>query len=370
MNSNTGKTNLEDQCTATLSELPALIAAAWKNKFLLGGEPGVGKTSIVAELSRITGYPYAIIDVPNMGIGDAAIPIPDPETETLKYYPNARFGLQNGKPVIICLDEFTKGSDEGKNTLHPLLETKDPRLGSTPLPEGSIVLLTGNLESDGVGDSLKAHTLMRITKIEVSKPDHEEWLLWAAANGIEPIVMAWVNRTPDCLASYRDKGQHNNPYIFNPLIVGQGSVVTPRTLELASNLVKNRHAFSPNALRVALTGTIGAAATNSMINFIKHHESMTPWSEIKAHPTTAAMPPNVGACAVLVFSAVEHIKDREDLDSFMTYLSRTDAGYDTEEFQVIFGVTLAGPNSSKEKQRLAFTSRAFTVWADKNQDLL
>ena len=363
-------TNLQDRCTLTLTEAPALMAAAYKNKFHLVGEPGVGKTSIVAELSRITGYPYAIIDVPNMGIGDGAIPIPDTETETLKYYPNARFGLQSGCPVIICLDEYTKGSDEAKNTLHPLLEVKDPRLGDTPLPEGSIVFMTGNLESDGVGDSLKAHSKMRITQIEIAKPDHEEWLIWAAANDIEPIVMAWVNRTPDCLASYLDAGQQKNPYIFNPSIVGQGSVVTPRTLELASNLVKVRHLFSRNALRVALVGTIGEAATDSLMHFIKHHESMTPWSEIKAHPRTAPLPPNVGACAVLTFSAVEHIKDREDLDAFMTYISRTDAGYDTEEFQVIFGVSLAGPNSTDAKRRLAFTSRAFAEWADRNQDLL
>ena len=247
---------------------------------------------------------------------------------------------------------------------------KDPRLGDTPLPEGSIVFMTGNLESDGVGDSLKAHSKMRITQIEIAKPDHEEWLIWAAANDIEPIVMAWVSRIPDCLASYLDAGQQKNPYIFNPSIVGQGSVVTPRTLELASNLVKVRHLFSRNALRVALVGTIGAAATDSLMHFIKHHESMTPWSEIKAHPRTAPLPPNVGACAVLTFSAVEHIKDREDLDSFMTYISRTDAGYDTEEFQVIFGVSLAGPNSTDAKRRLAFTSRAFAEWADRNQDLL
>ena len=78
----------------------------------------------------------------------------------------------------------------------------------------------------------------------------------------------------------------------------------------------------------------------------------------------------MGACAVLTFSAVEHIKDKEDLDSFMTYISRTDAGYDTEEFQVIFGVSLAGPNSTDAKRRLAFTSRAFAEWADRNQDLL
>lgn len=366
----TNTTLVEDRRTLTLTEAPALIAAAHKNKFYLVGEPGVGKTSIVAELSRITGYPYTIIDVPNMGIGDGAIPIPDTESKTLKYYPNGRFQLHKGQPVIICLDEFTKGSDEAKNTLHPLLEVKDPRLGDTPLPEGSIVFMTGNLESDGVGDSLKAHSQMRITKVEIAKPDADEWLIWAANADIDPIIMAWVSRNPDSLASYMDAGQQNNPYIFNPSVVGQGSVVTPRTLELASNLVKSRHLYSHNALLVALTGTVGASAANSIMHFIKHHESMTPWSEIKANPTTAPLPPNVGACAVMVFSALEHIKDKQDLDSFMAYISRDDAGYDTDEFQVIFGVSLAGPNSTDAKRRLAFTSRAFADWAERNQDLL
>jgi hypothetical protein len=54
----------------------------------------------------------------------------------------------------------------------------------------------------------------------------------------------------------------------------------------------------------------------------------------------------------------------------MEYLSRTDAGYDTDEFQVIFGVSLAGPNSTDAKRRLAFTSRAFAKWAERNEDLL
>ncbi len=361
---------LQDRVTVNLVEAPAMLACNPSNKFYLAGEPGVGKTSIVAELSRRTGYPYAIIDVPNMGIGDGAIPIPDMQTKTLQYYPNARFRLHEGKPVIICLDEFTKGSDEVKNTLHPLLEVKDPRLGDLPLPEGSIVFMTGNLESDNVGDSLKAHSKMRVSFVEICKPDSDEWLLWAADNDIEPIIMAWVSRNSDCLASYRDSGQKNNPYIFDPDVVGQGSVVTPRTLELASNLVKTRHGYSPNALKAALVGTVGASAASSITHFIQHHETMTPWSEIKANPTTAPLPPNAGACAVLTFSALEHIKDKEDLDSFMTYISREDADYDTEEFQVIFGVSLAGPNSTDAKRRLAFTSRAFAEWAERNQDLL
>lgn len=362
--------SMQDRNTLTLAEAAPMIAANPKVRFFLQGEPGVGKTSIAREISRMTGMPYVIIDVPNMGISDGAIPIPIDATKTLEYYVNGRFGIHHGTPRIIVLDEFTKGGDEAKNTLHPLLEVVDPRLGDTLLPAGSIVILTGNLTSDGVGDSLKAHSKMRVTVVEVSKPDYEEWLLWAAANDIEPIVMAWVSRTPDCLASYLDAGQSKNPYIFNPAVVGQGSVVTPRTLELVSNLIKTRHLYSVNALRVAMVGTVGEAATNSLMHFIRHHESMTPWSEIMANPKTAKLPDSAGAAAVLIYGALERIKTGVELEAFLTYLTRESRDYDAEEFQVIFGVSIAGPGSSADKKRLAFSSSAFANWAARNQDLL
>lgn len=360
-------TVMQDRITLTLTEAPPLIAATPFNKYHLIGEPGVGKTSMAKELSRITGYPFEIIDVPNMALGDGAIPVPNYEKKILEYFPNGKFRLHLGEPTIIFLDEFTKADEEVQNTLHPLLEVWNPRLGDLGLPKGSIVVLTGNLESDGVGDNLKAHTKMRITRVEISKPDFEEWLLWAAVNNISPIVMAWVNRTPDCLASYRDKGQETNPFIFNPNKVMEGTCVTPRTLELASYIVEARHKFTVNALKVALTGTIGAAAANSLTQFITYHESMTPWSEIMANPKTAPLPPSSGACAVMVFSALDYIKTADQLQAFMTYISRD--GVD-EEFQVIFGVGFAGPQATAANKRIAFSADAFTEWADKNQDLL
>ena len=119
-------TVLEDRVTVTLAETAPMMAANPNNRFFLVAEPGVGKTSLAAELSRITGYPYEIIDVPNMGIGDGAIPIPDMETKTLNYYPNGKFRLHEGKPVIICLDEFTNATFHIDTEMMPIVEGTDP----------------------------------------------------------------------------------------------------------------------------------------------------------------------------------------------------------------------------------------------------
>lgn len=248
-----------NRITVTLNQAADLILACPNNRFMLQGEPGIGKSSIIKIIQEKTGYAACYIDVPNMDLGDIAMPIIDHETKTTKYYPNARFQFHLGKPVIAMLDEFSKGADPVKNMLHPVLEVVNPRLGDVPVPPGSIIFMTGNLSSDGVGDGLKAHTKMRITVVEISKPTAKEWLVWAMENGISPVVMAWVDRNPHALASYRDGDQQGNQYIFMPNTV-QGAVVTPRTLELASNIIKMRSSFDHAALQAALTGTVGAPA--------------------------------------------------------------------------------------------------------------
>jgi hypothetical protein len=346
--------------TVTLKQAADLILACPGNRFLLQGEPGIGKSSIIKALQEKTGYAACYIDVPNMDLGDIAMPIIDHETKTTKYYPNARFQFHLGKPVIIMLDEFTKGAEPVKNMLHPLLEVVNPRLGDVPVPPGSIIFMTGNLSSDGVGDGLKAHTKMRVTAVETSKPTAKEWLVWAADNGIAPVVMAWVDRNPHALASYRDGDQQGNQYIFMPNTV-QGAVVTPRTLELASNIVKVRESFDHVALHSALVGTIGAPAAAGLASFIEHQDSLPSWKDIIENPTTTRLPASQGAFAVLVFGAVERV-EKATLSSFMTYLGRAD-----EEWQTIFCL---GISRSKTKQAFAFTSKAFSDWTIKNADLL
>jgi len=355
-------TIIAERYTVTLKQAADLILACPNNRFFLRGEPGIGKSSIIKILQAKTGYAACYIDVPNMDLGDIAMPVIDHETKTTRYYPNGRFQLQSGKPVIIMLDEFSKGADPVKNMLHPLLEVHNPRLGDVSLPAGSIVFLTGNLDSDGVGDALLAHSKMRVTEVEVSKPSAEEWLTWASTADISPVVMAWVSRNPHALASYRDGDQKGNPYnIYFPNHMTD-AVVTPRTLELASNIVKARDAFDSTSLQAALAGTVGKAAAGSIAAFIAHQDSLPTWESIMREPTKAKLPESDGAMAVLVFGAIERFKHKNEVTAFLSYMDRADV-----EWQGVFCVHLA---RNQAKQNLAFGCKAFADWVAKNQDLL
>jgi hypothetical protein len=227
---------------------------------MLRGEPGVGKSMIAAAIAEATGYDLSMVDVPNLDLGDVAMPVIDHEHKVTRYYPNARFGLTTGKPVVICLDEFTKGADPVKNILHPMLEVFRPRLGDLAIPDGSIIFMTGNMDTDGVGDGLAQHTRQRVVELVVRKSNATEWLQWAAANGIHPVVMAWVDRYPQALS------------------------VIPRwrsSMSLYSTLL----------------------------------------TRIITSPDTAMIPDDSGARAVLTFGLLEHV-EKSTLSNIMKYLRR------------------------------------------------
>lgn len=346
--------------TITLKQAAQLIKTNPETRFLLQGEPGIGKSSILKQIADDLGYDHAYIDVPNLDLGDIAMPVIDHETKTTRYYPNARFKVHEGKPVVIMLDEFTKGADPVKNMLHPMLEKANPRLGDISLHEKNIVFLTGNLSTDGVGDSLKAHSRNRLVPVTIAKPTSEEWIEWGMNNGIEPEVLAWANQYPHIFASYTDAAQADNPYIYNPR-KHQNAFVSPRSMATASNIVRARKDLDQDTIIAALTGAIGESGARDMQAYIEFSDQLPTWEATIKDPKKTKIPSSPGACAIVVFGAISRIT-KESITPFMEYLERFDA-----EWQAVFAINIA---KTPTKQGIAFSCKAFADWVAKNQDLL
>ena len=344
----------------TLKQAASLIKNNPETRFLLQGEPGIGKSSILESIANDMGYGHAYIDVPNMDLGDIAMPVIDHDTKTTRYYPNARFKIHEQKPLVIMLDEFTKGADPVKNMLHPMLEKANPRLGDIPISKDTIVFLTGNLTTDGVGDSLKAHSRNRLVPVTISKPTAEEWIEWGINHDIQPEVLAWVNQYPQVLASYTDGGQNDNPYIYNPRKT-QNAFVSPRSLATASNIVRTRKELEADTVIAALSGAIGESGARDMQAYIEFADQLPTWDATIKDPKGTKLPTSAGACAITVFGAIARI-DKDTITPFMTYLERFDA-----EWQAVFAINIA---KTPSKQGIAFSCKAFSDWVAKNQDLL
>jgi len=346
--------------TVSLKQAANLIISNPETVFMLRGEPGIGKSSLLSYIANETGCDYAYVDVPNLDLGDVAMPVTNHTTRTTTYYPNERFKMHHGKPVVIMLDEFSKGADPVKNMLHPLFEKVNPRLGDLPRPAGSYVFLTGNLSTDGVGDNLKAHTWNRIVPIVVRKPNAEEWIEWAMNKDIAPEVIAWVHQFPHCLDSYLDGGAKENPYIFNPK-TPQRAFVSPRSLETGSNIVRSRAKNDAESVIAALAGAMGESAARDLQAYIEFSDQMPLWETTIKSPLTAKVPEGAGACAIVIFGGIARVT-KETIAPFMEYLERFEP-----EWQAVFAVNIA---KTPSKQAIAFGCKKFSDWVAKNQDLL
>jgi hypothetical protein len=349
----------------TLSEAADLIISIGPNApILLTGEKGIGKSSVVKAVREKLGesYHYCYLDCSGKDIGDIGLPWLDQEKGVTKFLPLEEFGFHTGKPLFILLDEFSKATRPAKNALHPLLEDHNRRLFGASLPEGSIVVLTGNLSVEGLGDELPEHTLDRVVTVEVSKPTAKEWLPWAVQSDVNPAVLAFVNQFPQVLASFRDDDfDVDNIYVYNPRKQTSGKYATPRSLKRASTVVDARNNLTTNAFEAALIGAVGAATARDLLAYVAFSDDLPRMEDVETSPKTAKIPESAGARVVMLFS-LERRLSKENLDAVMTYVERLG-----EEMMMIFCSTLA---KSASKSSLAFKNKSFTGWLTANADLI
>ena len=340
--------------SVTLAEATTLISTCGANNtFIFQGEPGIGKSAMLTGLGHNHPSDYVYIDCALLDLGDLQMPVPAQDRKSVGFVPNDMFHVDSKTPITIMLDEIGKASRPVQNALLTLLH--EHRVGSHKLPEGSTVFGTTNMSSDGVGDSMQAHAKNRVTYMKINKPTHEEWIPWAAGNGVEPEILAWVNEYPHCLESYSDTGGGDNPYIFNPKSQ-QDAFVSPRSLFNASNLIKNRDKFSSSVLISALSGTIGESAAKDMQAFITVADSLPSWSQVITNPATAPVSTNPIANTILAMSAVMKVT-RETAPKWMEYSERT-----PKEVQFLFASHVARSRQAS----IMMSNKAFTQWCVTN----
>jgi hypothetical protein len=302
-------------------------------------------------------YEIAYIDCTLLDLGDFALPYTEThgDMKVTKFAPNARFKMHSGRKVIVMLDEIGKAMKSVKNVLLTLM--LEHRIGDHYLPADSIVFGTTNLLSDGVGDMLEAHARNRVALVTVRKPDADEWIDWAIANDIAPEVIAWVKQFPHALASYTDNAQRENPYIFNPTRAGMGAVVTPRSLEKASHIAKQRAVLGDSLTISLLSGTIGESASRDMQSFFTVVDKLPTWEAIVKDPKTANVPSDTIAKCVLVFSAIARV-EKDSLAPWLEYVKRIDL-----EWQALFATSVM---KSQTKQTICVTNKEFRDWCVAN----
>lgn len=352
---------LSKAITVTLSQAAAAIAAlGTTNTVLLEGQPGIGKSALLKTLSKMfPDHHVAYIDCATLDLGDVAMPVIDRERMVTEFAPSARFGLFRGqdKPILLMLDELAKAPKPVLNMLLPALH--EGRIGDAFLPPGSIRFATTNQLTDGVGDQLYAHVYNRMIVLNVANPTSEEWLQWAAPNSIAPVVMNFARENPQVFERYdmqTVKGKDGNPYIFDPTRGNVRTFVSPRSLEAASNIIKQRE-YLGEAMMALLCGAIGEPAARQMEAQVHLDDQLPRLAEVLKSPTKAKLPGGPGAYFLMAFKLAA-IADKDNLENILAYTDR----WTSFEASTLFISTLA---TNPQKVGMAVLVKGFTDRAAK-----
>lgn len=330
---------------------------------LVQGHMGTGKSSLLRTLAReLPNHTPCYFDCTTKDLGDITLPrIAEAGADAayVSYATNEELGAHHGGPIILMIDELGKSNPSVKNALLRLMLER--KIGSYTLHPESVVFATTNLGAEGVGDLMPPHMRNRITVVTARKPTNMEWIEWGINTGIDHTLLGWCKDNPQLFNSFDDhKNPDDNPYIYHPK-QQRPSFVTPRSLEAASDILKNRAGMDDMTVTAALMGTIGDRGAMDLMAFVKLADQLPSLESIKKTPDTAKIPSSAAAVCMVVYRTLASI-DKEWLDAWMTYLVRLD-----KEAQGMFANGVRAPKYNK--QALIMTNRKFTDWAMQNSYL-
>lgn len=317
--------------------LEALLKA--KQPTFIWGAPGVGKSQVVAQIARAHGLELVDIRAVLLDPVDLrGVPTVNERGETVWRAPS--FLPREGRGILF-LDEL--------NTAPPLVQAAcyqlilDRKLGEYELPEGWSIVAAGNRETDrAVTHRMPSALANRMVHLEF-EPDLEDWLAWAAEQGIDPKIRAFLRFRPALLHAFDPKRDEK-------------AFPSPRSWEFASRIMT----VTPDreTLQFLLKGAIGAGAAAECMEFLRICERIPSAEAILADPHGVDIPDD----PAVVMAMCESLA-REASNDTMPSLAEL-AG----RLPVEFGVLLMRDAASVDPAIVE--TEAFQGWACANSDVL
>ncbi len=226
---------------------------------LLRGHPGVGKSSLAADVSRLLGLPLIDIRLAQRDPAElAGVCFPDHERQVLRQFPPEWVKEACDHPVLIFLDEI----NAAVTRLHQAAAYQivlERRVGPFVFHPQTRVMAAGNLEEDNaIVASLSTALCNRFAHV-VLATDTKDWLEWASGAGVDESVQGYIAR-------------HGEPALYNSSS-GEMAFPTPRSWEMASRLYTAAH---DDLKRRAVSACVGVEASEHFFNFVKLYRQVRP----------------------------------------------------------------------------------------------
>src|SRR5438132_685107 len=181
--------------TLTPSQLTDfLLNVATVRPVFIWGAPGIGKSSLVREFAAQVGLDCVTLLGSQLAPEDL-IGVPQIVDGKSRFYPPAT--IARTVPYCLFLDELNACSHEVQKAFYSLIHER--RIGEYFLPEGSVVVAAGNRAQDSaIVKPMSSALINRMIHVHL-KVSHRDWLEWAGANNIHPLVVQYIQNRPDHL---------------------------------------------------------------------------------------------------------------------------------------------------------------------------
>jgi MoxR-like ATPase len=222
-----------------------LIAKNIKISTMIWGAPGIGKSSIVSQVSRVHKMDFVDVRLSQLAPTDLR-GLPVAEDGISKWYP-PEFLPRSGNGILF-LDELNMAPPAMQGVAQQLI--LDRRVGSYQVPEGWYVWAAGNRKEDRAAVfDMPSPLANRFLHLQV-EPDFESFKSYAIATKIHEKIIAFLSFRPTLL----HKIDHQQP-----------TWPSPRSWVMANQLHKAKLDISP---------AIGQETTAEFNAFIQIYENL------------------------------------------------------------------------------------------------
>lgn len=307
------------------------------------GSPGGGKTSIVHQVANELDIPVMELHMPTMLVEDFGIPdiLSSADTSRFNYrmpdwYPIKGKSAERG---ILLFDDRNQAAADIQKVMANICQAR--RLHGVPMPDGIMVVSTGNRQQDRAGaNRVLGHLRNRETvyEMETHLDDSTQWMI---DNGVKPEVISFIRFRPGLLHEY-DPQRDSNP--------------TPRSwVEGVSDVLGT---VKPDAEYESFKGAVGEGAAAEFVGFMRIYRKLPNPDSILLNPGTANVPTDPATLYALA-GALANRATESNFDRVVTYCERM-----PPDFSV-----LSVSYACRRDPDLANTG-AFTKWAIKHQNVL
>ncbi|MDO5052625.1 MAG: MoxR family ATPase [Pseudoclavibacter sp.] len=220
-----------------------LLNVATVRPVFIWGPPGIGKSSLVEQFADSVGLDCVSLLGSQLAPEDL-MGVPQIKDGVTRFFPPAM--IVRDEPYCLFLDELNACSQDVQKAFYSLIN--DRRIGEYELPAGSIVIGAGNRAQDSAIVKPMSSALMnRMVHVHM-RVSPGQWMEWATAQGLHPLVVDYLSQRPDHLWS-RPPG-HEEPFstprswhMVSDALHGFGQDVPPEMLEaVAAGCLTPQHA--------------------------------------------------------------------------------------------------------------------------------